>query len=146
MHPFAIVLAQDCDLAQDFMGRRGEVKPKLLVPNILMCEVDLAENLKGDAERIARGSDIWKRVEQNQDDRFQFLREVAPDTDALGEGVGPLLVDFKRTFTLPTDGLYEQLLRVAKRRSVLTSPYREHLSSRHAHFISRVALPLDHHR
>lgn len=145
MHPFAIVLGQDCDLAQDFAGRNNELQTKLQVPNVLMCEVDLAENLKRDSDRIARGSDIWKRVVQNKDDRFQYLREVTSTVDAMNEGIPALLIDFKRTFTLPTDVLYEQLKRITKRRTVLASPYREHLSFRYAHFIARVALPIDHH-
>lgn len=146
LHPFAVVLTQGCDLAQDFAGREDEAQGRLLIPNVVLCEVDLAQNLKGDSERIAPGSETWKRVTQNQVDRFQYLREIMSADDALNEGIPALLVDFKRIFTLPTDGLYEQLLRVAKRRTVLASPYREHLSSRHAHFISRVALPKDHHR
>ena len=145
LHPFAVVLTQECDLAQDFVGRQDEVQFRLLIPNVMMCEVDLAENLRGDTDRVAKGTELWKRIIQNQTDRFQYLRAIAPEFDALGQGVAALLVDFKRTFTLPTDGLYEQLQRVASRRAVLMSPYREHLSSRHAHFTSRVALPLDHH-
>ncbi len=145
LHPFAVVLAQDCDLAQDFAGRQNEIQVRLLIPNIMMCELDLAESLKGDTDRIAKGPDIWKRIIQNKDDRFQYLRAIAPEFDALAQGIAALLADFKRTFTLPTDGLHEQLQRVTKRRAVLMSPYREHLSFRHAHFISRVALPLDHH-
>jgi hypothetical protein len=147
MHPFSVVLTQDCDLAQDFKGRTSgsPSDTRLLIPNILMCEVDLAENLKVDRDRIALGSDIWKRVVQNQDCRFQYLREITAEFDALGEGIKALLIDFKHTFSLQTEMLYEQLHRAARRRAVLMSPYREQLSFRHAHFISRVALPRDHH-
>ena len=144
-HPFSVVLTQDCDLAQDFTGRESEIQSRLTIPNVILCEVDLAENLKGDPDRIASGSEMWKRIRQNQIDRFQYLHAIAPEVDALDQGIAALLVDFKRTFTLPTDGLYEQLQRIAKRRAILSSPYREHLSSRHSHFMSRVALPLDHH-
>jgi hypothetical protein len=146
-HPFAVVLSQDCDLAQDFNARSsGDVllKAKLLMPNIILCEVDLAENMKGGGT-IAPGSDIWKRIVQNKDERFQYLREVTAGLDAGNTGIPPLLVDFKRTFTVPTDTLYEQLQRITKRRTVLISPYLEHLSARYASFISRVALPRDHH-
>jgi hypothetical protein len=145
-HPFAIVLAQDCDLAQDFKGRSGDsaAAAKLIIPNILLCEVDIAEYLKTGGT-IAQGSDIWKRIVQNKDERFQYLRAVSTEVDALGMGIQPLLVDFKRAFTVPTELLYEQLQKGTKRRTVLTSPYLEHLSSRYAGFISRVALPYDHH-
>lgn len=145
-HPLAIVLSQDCDLEQDFKGRSGDAPLlRLLMPNILICEVDVATNLQGDPQRIAPGGDIWKRIIQNKDERYQYLREIRPGADAEGIGTAPLLIDFKRTFTLPSDGLYAQINRTAKRRTVLASPYREHLSWRHACFIARVALPLDHH-
>jgi hypothetical protein len=147
MHPFAVILSQDCDLAQDFAARFGdsaETALKQMIPNVLLCEVDIADNTKTGGT-IARGSDIWKRIIQNKDERFQYLRGIAADSDAEGKGVPHLLIDFKRTFTLPTEMLYGQLQGVAKRRAVLASPYVEHLSSRYAYFISRVALPRDHH-
>jgi hypothetical protein len=95
--------------------------------------------------KIAAGSDIWKRIIHNKDDRFQHLRQIPPESDLAAIGIAALIVDFKRIFTLPTEILYGQLQRSAKRRAVLTSPYLEHLSGRCAHFLSRVALPVDHH-
>jgi hypothetical protein len=145
-HPFAVVLTQDCDLAQDFSGRtKGtDVAIKQGIPNVLLCELDLAENMKRNGS-IAAGSDIWKRVIQNKDDRFQYLREVSPESDLEASGIEALIVDFKLIFTLPTDVLYRQLDTVVRRRCVLISPYVEHLCSRYAYFLSRVALPIDHH-
>lgn len=146
-HPFVVVLAQDCDLAQDFSARAGDQALAVgqLVPNILLCEVDIAENMKA-GRTIARGNDIWKRIVQNKDDRFQYLREIAIAVDGKGDGIPPLLIDFKRAFTLPTEALHVQLQATAHRRAVLKSPFLEHLSSRYAYFISRVALPRDHHQ
>jgi hypothetical protein len=146
-HPFAVVLTQDCDLAQDFVGRssEGDRSHNLLIQNVLLCQIDLAENMKNGGS-IARGSDIWKRITQNKDERYQFLRAVPPEFDALNVGVGPLLCDLKRIFTLPTELLYRELSDgSAVRRTVMVSPYMEHLCSRHASFLSRVALPLNHH-
>jgi hypothetical protein len=146
-HPFAVILTQDCDLAQDFNVRSATSNPdrRPLIPGVLMCEVDLARNLKGDPARIAPGSDIWKRIIQNKDERFQYLRGLEASRDALGTGAEPLLVDFKRSFIVETAMLYEQLKKATRRRAVLTSPYREQLSYRHACYIARVALPRDHH-
>jgi hypothetical protein len=54
-------------------------------------------------------------------------------------------IDFKRYFTIPADETYRRVeLGEAQRRCVLQSPYLEHLSSRFAYYLSRVALPLDH--
>ncbi|HKF47860.1 MAG TPA: hypothetical protein VKB38_10930 [Terracidiphilus sp.] len=143
IHPYVIVLSQDCDLAQDFSCRQSSNTSNAL-QNILLCEVDLASNIKGDRTRIP-GSDIWKRIHQNQDSRFQFLRAVVAEHDTGGAGIPEMLVDFRRAFTLPTADLYEQAKWSAKRRAVLKSPYVEHLSTRFGFFLSRVALPLDHH-
>ena len=96
-------------------------------------------------DRVARGNDIWKRVVQNKDERFHYLMSIAAEFDSNTSGLNALLIDFKRILTIPTTTLYNQLSAAAKRRTVLTSPYVEHLSSRHAYFLSRVALPFDHH-
>ncbi|MHB8302130.1 MAG: hypothetical protein ACYDC6_04720 [Acidobacteriaceae bacterium] len=145
MHPYAVVLTQDCDLAQDFNVRSSaQPSAEKLMSNILLCVVYIAETAKNSGT-IPVGSDIWKRIIQNKDERYQYIREVTANEDGEGKGIPPLLIDFKQAFSLPADLLYEQLRRSAKRRAILTSPYREHLSSRYAYFISRVALPRDHH-
>lgn len=145
VHPLAVVLTQDCDLAQDYSARNAPApnSQRLLLPNVLLCEMDLADNMKGGGS-IAPGSDIWKRIIQNKDERFHFLTGVDIGCDALGIGTAALLCDLKKIFSVPTDALYQQVSTIARRRAVLVSPYLEHLSSRHAYFLSRIALPLDH--
>ena len=91
-----------------------------------------------------KGSDIKKRIRQNKDERYQYLRVVQPEQDALGEGFPGLLLDFKRYFTLSTGDLYNQVQTTAKRRAVLSPSYLEHLSTRFFYFQARVALPQDH--
>ncbi|MHB1674831.1 MAG: hypothetical protein ACYCSP_11365 [Acidobacteriaceae bacterium] len=136
IHPYAVVLTQDCDLAQDFKVRSSP-QPSIvkLLPNVLLCTADIAENLKNSGS-IPIGSDIWKRIVQNKDERYQYIREVTTTEDGEGKGIPALLIDFKHAFSLPTDLIYGQLRRNEKRRAILTSPYREHLSSRYAYFIS----------
>jgi hypothetical protein len=148
-HRFVIVLSQDCDLAQDFNIRNSareqgrtlsELEAKLL-PNVLLCELFLeAEFLAG----LAPGSDIRKRVIQNKDERYQYLHAVSAECDSVGEGLTPIGIDFRRHFTIRTDELYAQLDGTAIRRCRLANTYLEHLSCRFAHFLSRVALPVDH--
>lgn len=131
-HPIAIVLSQDCDLDQDGIGTQ-----RIQLPNILFCEVDTLEQLK---TLTPKGSDIWKRVKQNKDERYHVLQAVPADSDAMAVGLGPLGIDFKRYFTIPVEEVYIRLDSVAKRRCRLVSPYIEHLSNRFAFYQSRVAI------
>ena len=144
-HPFAIILSQDCDLAQDWRARRraSAADPnarKRLLSNILFAQVHEAAEVKVDIGV----SDIWKRVRQNKDERYHFLQAVEAKGDRLGCGLPELSIDFKHYFTLPTDEVYKRILKSAQRRCRLVSPYMEHLSTRFCYYQFRVALPQDH--
>ncbi len=141
VHPFAIVLSQDCDLEQHYrhMTQKPQAKPTL--PNVLFCEAVLALTLRG----AAGGSDVWKRVRQNKDERYHCLEGIPAGEDSTNEGIGALGIDFKRYFTIPTDEIYERLrIREAQRRARLTDPYAFHLARRFFYYQSRVALPGNH--
>jgi hypothetical protein len=140
-HPFAIILSQGCDLDLDFKARAGHVKEDKLLPHVLFCEVFTAAELKGSG---GMNSQIWGRVQKNKDERYQFLQKVEPIYDAIGLGLPEIGIDFKRYFTIPTDEVYVQLNKTARRRCRLLSPFLEHLSTRFAHYLCRVALPFEH--
>lgn len=141
-HPFAVVLTQDCDLDQDFRANQDAVAHDKKLPSILLGEVATAEELRSSA---SLKSPQWARAKINKDERFQFLEKVAPPQDAQGVGLPELAIDFKRVFTIPRDEIYRRIeIGEAQRRCVLQSPYVEHLSSRFAYFLSRVALPAEH--
>jgi hypothetical protein len=125
-HPFAIIMSQGCDLDLDFKARSGQVKEDKLLPNVLFCEVFTAAVLKGSG---GMNSQIWGRVQRNKDERYQFLQKVEPIYDAVDLGLPEIGIDFKRT---------------ARRRCRLLSPFLEHLSTRFAHYLCRVALPFEH--
>jgi hypothetical protein len=143
-HPFALILSQDCDLDLDFQARNS---PETVshpintqLPSILFCEATTATDLRS----YLSDSQIWKQITQNKNERYQYLRGVAAEVDALGTGTSDLGADFKRYFAISTEHVYMQLQCPAKRRSRLQSPYLEHLSSRFAYYLSRVALPEEH--
>jgi hypothetical protein len=143
VHPFAVILTQDCDLEQDFNVRQKQGVSDKLLPSILFCEVATAEELFGRVKSL--GSKAWERIRINKDERYHFLQKVEPVDDVQGEGLPELGIDFKRYFTIPTEEIYWRVQQgKVKRRCVLQSPYLEHLSSRFAYFLSRVALPEDH--
>ncbi len=141
----AIVLNQDCDLEFDHEARFRRGKVHKLLSTVLLCEVVPSSELQkfGDDPSI-RGSDKWKQVTQNNCERYHYLAAVPAGTDATGEGLPTLAVDFKKYFTLRGEDLYDQIARDAKRRCVLIIPYNQQLASRFFAFQSRVAVPIPH--
>jgi hypothetical protein len=146
-HPFALLLTQDCDLDWDFKaraaspsqvaGQENKILAKL-VPNILLCELTTTEILK---PRLAAGSDILRRIRNNQDERYHWFPAVSPEDDAAGQGLPELIADFKRIFSIPTEELYLRLSTGVRRRVMLGSPYLQHLTARFGYYCLRVALP-----
>jgi hypothetical protein len=163
VHPYVLVLSQDCDLDWDYRARSPlpgavTVAEERKIPAILLCEVIAAANLRA---RPDINSSLWNTVKQNKNERYQFLEQVPAGQDAVRLGLPELALDFKRYFTIPAEQLYYQLRyqrlhrsfdveveepRIVKayRRCCVTSPYAEHLASRFAYFQSRIALPADH--
>lgn len=142
--PFSIILSQDCDLDLDYQARNGlnDVRPDKKIPNVLLCEVSLADEVLRPQEGMA--TTIKNNIIQNKHERYQFLQQVGQSEDAFGEGLAAMVVDFKRYFTIPTTEIYKRLALHARRRCYLNSPYLEHLATRFAYFQMRVALPQNH--
>jgi hypothetical protein len=139
VRPFAIVLTQDCDLLWDFEAKAKEEIRDL--NGVLVFEAEPAPDVRA---KIA-GSDIWRRIIQNRDERYHLLEAVPPELDLAGIGLPSLVIDFKRFFTLGPDEIYRQCADAhANRRCRLEMPYREHLQTRAAFYFQRVMLPEPH--
>ena len=138
-------MTQDCDLDWDFKARQetdGEQKRKLaskLIPNILLCELWRADELRGEQDIK---SDIWRRVRGNQDERYHVLAQISREADSQAEGFPELVIDFKRVFTVPTDELYYRLTTETRRRLLVNGLFMQDLSTRFACYHLRVALPM----
>jgi hypothetical protein len=150
MHPYAIIVSQDCDLDWDYKARETNGQNHKKLPNILFCEVttfaDLTQLLLAlDGTEKLKKSRTWAKAKQNKDERYHFLEKVEKAQDVLRIGLPELGVDFKRYFTIPADEVYLRIqIGEAQRRCRLTSPYLEHFTSRFYYFQSRVALPEEH--
>lgn len=149
IHPFAIVITQDCDCEQDFKKRQvSDLVSDKIIPSILFCEVVVAEQLRNrDKDNRVKeiNSTVWGQVKINKNERYHFLESVPAESDGLSEGLPELTLDFKRYFTIPTEEVYYRLeIKEAQRRCRLVSPYLEHLTSRFNYFQYRIALPEDH--
>jgi hypothetical protein len=146
MHPFAVILTQDCDLEQDAKARGTDEMDEAKRRNALLSSVLLVVASTFDNATGLGGSDIKRRAKQNKDERYQFLSAVPSGLDAGGQGIPGLLLDFKRFFTYPTEQLLSAICRGETiRRTRLATPYAEHLSGRFAYFVQRIGLPRDHH-
>ena len=141
-HPYAIILAQDCDLLRDYDCGISQ-KPRPL-NGVLVYEMHPEHVIK---QNIAQGKEPLKRLVQNKDERYQYFEAVPAGLDLCGEGVPSLVVDFRRYFTIPADEIYRQLLcspPIARRRCRVEMPYREHVLCRAAFYMQRVMLPRQH--
>jgi hypothetical protein len=138
-HAYAVVLNQDCDLLWDYEHRNGGNGSPL--HSVLFY---IAEKTSDKRTKVA-GSDVWKRVTRNTDERYHVLSAVDPSRDLENEGFPSLAIDFKSFFTIPPDEVYRQISDgAAKRRTRLNGQYREHLQSRMAYYSQRVMLPAPH--
>jgi len=139
IHPFAIVVTQDCDLLWDYESRTGGSGKAL--PSVLLYAAESAASVRP----TVGGSDIWRRVIANNNERYHLLQRVPVECDTAGLGVDNLVLDFKSFFTLTPQDIYGQCKSgTAVRRCRLEMPYREHLQTRAAFYLQRVTLPAPH--
>lgn len=139
-HPYAIVVTQDCDLDWDYKERLEEkAKSSKYLNSVLLCEIGTAREIR-DADHMNRKA--WELVASHRHERFYFFEKIPPECELEQEGLVELTADFKKVFGIDAETLYKQIeIGIAKRRTVLVSPYIEHFSSRYHNFHSRVALP-----
>jgi hypothetical protein len=141
VHPYAIVVTQDCDLDWDYRARQeGGSQSTKLLNSVILCEIATAQEVRASGGTM--NGNEWNLVKTQRHERFYFLEKIPSEGESEKEGLPELTVDFKKVFGLRPDDLYRQIdLELAKRRSILTSPYLEHFSRRYYSFHGRVALP-----
>lgn len=139
IHPYAIVITQDCDLDWDYKARGTNNNPAKLLNSIILCEIGKAESIRS-TDGMNRKE--WELVVAHRHERFYFFEKIPPECEVEQEGLPELTADFKRVFGINAGTLYRQIeLGIVKRRAVLASPYLEHFSRRYHSFHGRVALP-----
>ena len=146
VHNLAVIVAQECDLAQDFQNRKDEPMVETDLRCVLLCPAAPAEELRSQRKEIT--SRFWEIVRLNKAERYQYLAEVPTEADAAAKGHEPVLVDFKNYFTVRTVELYRQISATDEKSAalftVLNVPWREHLQQRFVNYQARVGLPRDH--
>lgn len=140
-HPRAIVMTPDCDLLSDFASRQaspeGTPSPHRL-QHIHCCDLYAAAEIR---ENNALRSDLWRRVQRNQDERYHRLPPGKVD-DGSDLEHPDLYLDFKRLFTLPTEFLYRCLeIETVQRLGVVPPIWIHDLIQRYFAFHSRIGVP-----
>jgi hypothetical protein len=140
--PYCAILTQDCDLEQDYNARSttGANHDKHL-PSILLCPAYTASSVKDGTHLSGQGltmgrqsSDNWNKIKQNNFPRYHYLGK----DEALQ--LPELVLDFKHYFTIPRDTLYLERFQKTYRATIEVL-FREHVSHRFAHYLSRIGLP-----
>lgn len=143
--PLAIVLTQDCDLAQDHTFRsQDESKPNqdkyllsvLLAPLYNIEHVYAGEHLKDlglAMASIKKNSTQGNNLKNNETPRFHYL-EFEMDVP-----VAPSVIDFKHYFSCNVE--YLRTHKADNFVCQLADLYRENVSQRYSNFLSRIGLP-----
>ena len=145
LQKLAVILTQDCDLAQDWDKRQADPRVDTDLRSVLVCPAWAADELRRSQNLTTRR---WEVVRQNKDERYAYVAEIPREVDAAGEGHPALLLDLTNYFTIRTVELYRQLRGTGpgapRRRCRLETPWREHLQYRFAAYHARIGLPRDH--
>ncbi len=140
LHPYAIVVTQDCDLDWDYKARGiSNSSSAKLLNSVVLCEIGTAEAIRS-IDGMNRKE--WELVVAHRHERFYFFEKILPQCEVKQEGLPELTADFKKVFSIHAATLYRQIeLGIVKRRTVLANPYLEHFSRRYYNFHGRVGLP-----
>ena len=141
-YPYAVIMTQECDLEQDYSNRNNEEKvdEDKYLQSILLCPVYIAEMLKEgkhlaelEINRMYRNSAMWSIITRNNEKRFHYLKSCEKSS------MVALAIDFKEYFTLMRDEVYD--LHSKQYKISLDKIFRENLSHRFTHYLSRIGLP-----
>jgi hypothetical protein len=139
-----LVMHADCDLLWDFKYRSSRTieEPlnsgdRSLVPEVLLCDAYEESQIR----QTISGSDIFRRIRQNQDERYQCLQKATVGSNS-GVTVPELYLDFKKMYMEPTEALYSALGAGSVSRVGIIPPiYIHDLMHRLFGFLSRVGVP-----
>ena len=143
--PYIVVMTQDCDLQWDYKSRYGRPKSAnqdkfllsvLVVPMYNAEHFFLGEQLSElqiDMRKIKKSGTEGKKIVDNQIERYHYFE--FPDDISIVNSI----VDFKHYFSVNIEYLKKQ--KQADFVCRIPPLFREKLSHRYAHFLSRIGLP-----
>ncbi|MCK4743623.1 MAG: hypothetical protein KAT25_07365 [Sulfuriflexus sp.] len=137
---YSVILTQDCDLEQDVNNRVNEAAENedKYLQSILICPAYQAEMLRNgkhieDVTMQYQNGKLWSAIKSNNNYRYHYL------SGEIDSQVPELVIDFKHYFTVPREVLYKAY----SGHYLATIPvlFREDLSNRFCHYLSRIGLP-----
>lgn len=140
---YCVLLSQDCDLEHDYNNRANEHSPTKdkYLQSLLLCPAYPAQSFRDgdhllglDMKMERMNSKQWDRLKQNGVSRYHYLQP------AVDLQVPELVIDFKHYLTVPRDVLYRKKY-AANYVATVEIVYRDNLSGRFAHYLSRIGLP-----
>ena len=142
VHNRMVVLHSDCDLEQDFNYRASigsdavDESNGRVVSEVLLCDLFAESEIRS---QIA-GNDIWRRIIQNQNERYHQLPQACISDSA--QQLPQLFLDFKRCFMERTPSLYSAIQTSAiLRLAIIPDVYIHDLIQRFFSYHARVGLP-----
>jgi hypothetical protein len=140
---YCVIVSQECDLEHDYNNRMNAEKKTedKYLQSLLVCPAYPADSFKRGEHLKQLGlrmeninSESFKRVAQNNHARYHHLGRH--DDFQVPE----LVVDFKHYMTVPRDILYREQFGPCYL-ATLEILFRDSLSGRFAHYLSRIGLP-----
>lgn len=143
---YCVLITQDCDLEQDAKNRADHasqsqdkyLRSLLVLPAYVAEQLRDGNHIKDDDSNDQRTiqhipTDKWKLITSNQSFRYHFL------SGDEGLQIPNLVLDFKHYVTVSRAQLYQQA--GDKYIGTINTLFRENLSNRFAHYLSRIGLP-----
>lgn len=145
--PYVYVLTQDCDLEQEYknrsnqQGKQDDKQDKYLISIIVAPIYNYDQFVIGNhlselkLKMQTLSSNQKKLVEQNNNSRYHYLRFEAIEELDIPDSV----IDFKHYFSINS----QRLLRIKEQCHLckVSELYREQISHRFSHYLSRIGLP-----
>ena len=137
------LLSQDCDLEHDFNNHSDSSSKDgdKYLPFLLLCPAFPAEAFRQgkhlaelNIPMSSHNSDAWRKLKTNNLSRYHFL----PGDTA--HQVPDLVVDFKQYLTIPRDIIYRSNYQKCYL-ATIEIVFRDNISNRFAHYLSRIGLP-----
>lgn len=148
--PRVFVMTNGCDLLFDYEARiavGGDEKAAnpdweqnyhRIIPHLLLCQVFSKAEIKGLHSNL--NTKRLQRVGKNQEERLHHLPAFSMDGGALT--VDEAYLDFKKTYAIPTQAIYDALESGSiGRAAVLVGDYRFDLMHRYFGYLSRIGVP-----
>jgi len=141
-HELVVPLNADCDLYWDHHQRfvadepANESHPRL-VPFVFLCGAYTEPEIRG---REGVNKDVWRKMTANQDERYHHFPAASIGNPPAGN-LPELILDFKKTYCIPTSALYDGIGNGIARVAMIPPVYLHDLMQRFYSFHARVALP-----